>query len=142
MKIITIYFYQACYEHHVCQPGLNLPAYLITVVQRIPRYLLLLEVLVSQVIDLRYMYYIKQYVFHYKQQGHQITKWGDYFSGFFQKDTRKSPRSQQPEQGFDKNGNYRVYFLLLPSIYSVAEFSEYFQLLLNRAILFSHVYKE
>ncbi|PFX21648.1 Guanine exchange factor for Rac 30 [Stylophora pistillata] len=36
-------FLNSCYEHPVCQPGLNLPAYLITVVQRIPRYLLLLE---------------------------------------------------------------------------------------------------
>ncbi|KAL9985852.1 hypothetical protein ACROYT_G008301 [Oculina patagonica] len=36
-------FINSCYEHPVCLPGLNLPAYLITVVQRIPRYLLLLE---------------------------------------------------------------------------------------------------
>ncbi|XP_032223512.2 uncharacterized protein LOC5522265 [Nematostella vectensis] len=40
-------FLNACYSDPVCQPGLTLQAYLITVVQRIPRYLLLLRDLVK-----------------------------------------------------------------------------------------------
>ncbi|XP_046858472.1 uncharacterized protein LOC124451915 isoform X3 [Xenia sp. Carnegie-2017] len=36
-------FLKLCYEDPLCQPGLDLPAYLITIVQRIPRYLLLLK---------------------------------------------------------------------------------------------------
>ena len=42
--LTVLYIWQGCYEHQVCQAGLNLPAYLISVVQRIPRYLLLLQV--------------------------------------------------------------------------------------------------
>lgn len=41
-------FINSCYEHQVCQAGLNLPAYLISVVQRIPRYLLLLQDLLKR----------------------------------------------------------------------------------------------
>lgn len=41
-------FIHSCYEHQVCQAGLNLPAYLISVVQRIPRYLLLLQDLLKR----------------------------------------------------------------------------------------------
>ena len=33
-----------CYSNPACQPGLTLPSYLITSVQRIPRYILLLKV--------------------------------------------------------------------------------------------------
>ncbi|XP_028402381.1 uncharacterized protein LOC114525321 isoform X2 [Dendronephthya gigantea] len=36
-------FLKTCYQDPLCQPGLDLPAYLITIVQRIPRYLLLLK---------------------------------------------------------------------------------------------------
>ncbi|KAK3728609.1 hypothetical protein QZH41_011691, partial [Actinostola sp. cb2023] len=40
-------FLNACYNDPICQPGLTLQAYLITVVQRIPRYMLLLRDLVK-----------------------------------------------------------------------------------------------
>ncbi|XP_066911745.1 uncharacterized protein [Clytia hemisphaerica] len=38
----------ACYSNPICVPGLTLPSYLITVIQRIPRYILLLKDLIKK----------------------------------------------------------------------------------------------